>query len=512
MNGLGGGQPRHAPPWPAALAESLRGVGYALPDAIADIIDNSVSAGARSVWLYFQWNGKHSYIAICDDGKGLASEEIVQAMRPGVHGPRAQRALTDLGRFGLGLKTASLSQCRRLTLGSRVDAGPPSSWRWDLDYIQAEQDWYLLPGTHEGSEAALLKSMPPERGTVVLWEVMDRVPGCIGAASDRSAQESFLAAVDEVEAHLAMVFHRFLEGSTPQLRIFINGHDESSRVKPWDPFMLAHPATVKTPEERVPTKSGPVSVQGFILPHRDRLDEAAYKGAGGIRGWGAQQGFYVYRNGRMLVAGSWLGLGDGVRTWTKEEAYRLARLRLDIPNSADEEWKIDIKKSRATPPIEARQRLSGLAGVVRDQARRVLAYRGSPSVQAAAQTVVRAWAAHEGRGGAVRYTVNRQHPAVRHALETAGARREAVEALLRVIEQTVPVQRIWLDVSERSEAAMAPEGSVDLEEMRVVMQAIFDDMLKSTQLSEHGAKQLLMSMEPFARHPELITQLVMRGT
>jgi hypothetical protein len=365
----------HAPPPAAATLEALRGLGYTLPTATADLIDNCLSAGAENVWLVFHWAGRDSYISILDDGHGMISEEIVTALTLGSLNPTLPRASGDLGRFGLGLKTASLSQGRRLTVGSRRRKGEVSAFRWDLDHIARVDDWQLLPGADEDSRVRLSPLDDLASGTLVLLENLDRVipPAEV---SNRRAQDDFLALVDRVEEHLGMVFHRYLEGVQPHVRIFINGGEGRHRVRPWDPFLARHPATIATPVERIQSPAGMIEVQGFVLPHRDRLGDTAFEAAAGPEGWTAQQGFYVYRGRRLLLPGSWLGLGAG-RAWTKEEPFKLARLRLDIPNSADAAWKIDVRKSNAEPPEFLKGRLRDLAEYVRNQARRVFAFRGS---------------------------------------------------------------------------------------------------------------------------------------
>jgi hypothetical protein len=116
------------------MVESLRGFGYSTATAIADIVDNSISAGARNVWITFTYGGSASIISILDDGHGMSAEELLRAMTLGGISPLLQRSATDLGRFGLGLKTASFSQCRCLTVASRRSGHVSTSTRrWDLD-------------------------------------------------------------------------------------------------------------------------------------------------------------------------------------------------------------------------------------------------------------------------------------------------------------------------------------------------------------------------------------------
>jgi Histidine kinase-, DNA gyrase B-, and HSP90-like ATPase len=487
---------RPAPPRASAMLEALRGLGYSPASALADIIDNSIAARASRIDLQFSWRDSESCIAILDNGEGMDERELDRAMRLGEMNPLDERASHDLGRFGLGLKTASFSQCRRLTVASKKE-GRLSCLRWDLDILSTSQDdgWHLLEGPSEGSDGLITPVGRLESGTIVLWEQLDRLvtPGF--------SEQNFLDLIDAVERHLAMVFHRYLQGVRPQLTLAINGR----HIVPWDPFLIDHPATWSSPAERLYTAGGRIEVQCHVLPHRDRLDQAEHDHAGGPNGWTAQQGFYVYRNRRLLVAGSWLGLGQG-RSWTKEEAHRLARIRLDIPNSADAEWKIDIRKSRARPPVSVREILTKLAEDTRARARRVFAHRGQIVRLGGAQPVVQAWRAEHFRGG-MRYRIDETHPAVRHVLDEAGPLVLQIRAMLRVIEETVPVQRIWLDTTEGRETPRTGFAGESSAEVREILEVMYRNLVSKKGLDAPRARELLLHTEPFHNYPDLVASL-----
>src|SRR5690606_32846599 len=184
-----------------------------------------------------------------------------------------------------------------------------------------------------------------------------------------------------------------------RLRIFLN----KKLIQPWDPFMTGHPAKPwVSPEESAPNYKNVVA-QCHVLPHKDRLSDKEYLTAQGPDGWTAQQGFYVYRNERLLVAGSWLGLGQG-RSWTKDEAHRLARIRLDIPNSLDADWKLDIRKSTARPPVQIRPWLTRLAEDTREKARKAFAHRGKTKSITGNQ-IIQAWKIENSPNG-IRYRID----------------------------------------------------------------------------------------------------------
>ncbi|MYC67259.1 MAG: ATP-binding protein [Acidobacteriia bacterium] len=485
------------------MIESLRGVGYTPETAIADLIDNSISAHARNVWLTFWWEGRRSHIAVLDDGDGMTEGELSAAMRPGSMSPLESRPAEDLGRFGLGLKTASFSQCRQLTVAS-LRNGQFSTRRWDLDHVARVEDWQLLKGPVAGSEEVLKPLLKLGQGTMVLWEGLDRVVGNV-SVSDSSAQDRFLSLIDRIESHLGMVFHRFLEGGSAKLSLFINGCDEVHRVKAWDPFMKDHSATIATPKEPIPTPLGAVEVQGFVLPHKDKLKEREFETGSGLEGWTAQQGFYVYRNRRMLVSGGWLGLGQ-TRAWTREEPYKLARLRLDIPNTADADWDIDIKKSVARAPSYIAIRLRDLAKHVRDQARQVFAHRGSYGPRGSTPDLQRAWRVVQ-RKDSVAYLVDRSHPLVKQVLDQAGPLKEAVGAMLRLLEETMPVQRVWIDTMEHGEVHKGAFEDTPSADIQVVLDVLYRHLIETVGLDSRSARCRLLTIEPFHNYPELVKAL-----
>jgi hypothetical protein len=461
------------PPDASAMVESMRAHGYTLATAIADLIDNSIAASCCNVWLRFEWAGNSSWISVTDDGGGMPEEALVNAMRLGSRSPREQRDESDLGRFGLGLKTASFSQARRLTVISRTRSGGETLRRWDLDHLARPEveGWQLLRGAHPetGERAAELDRLGLEHGTEVLLEVLDRVVGnCPGSDGDTTTESHFVKEVAKVRAHLEMVFHRYLaDRSGRGINIFIN----NQQISPWDPFVESHQATQRFAPERFPVdpttgKYSQVRLEGFVLPHKDRFDEKdptrnheAHQRAGGPAGWNAQQGFYLYRNRRLIVAGDWLGLGPGRSGWKKEEHYKLARIRVDIPNSMDEEWQIDVKKSTALAPPVLAAWLQGLAKTVRERAKEVYSHRGGygPRQPRAGNAHADPWVCRRRAGEIFSYRIDRGNPVLQALIAALPADDQGrLETLLRLVEETVPVQRIWIDTAENEDGVAKP--------------------------------------------------------
>ncbi len=482
------------------MLESLRGLGYAPATALADLVDNSIAANSRSVAIHLEWAASESWVRITDDGDGMDDSALEVGMRLGARDPRAERAARDLGRFGLGLKTASFSQARRLTVASRQNGGPIVCLRWDLDLIGQESgaEWPLFEGPAPGSEHLLAQLDQMEHGTVVLWEKLDRI------VTDGFAASDMIELADRVEAHLAMTFHRLLGGQQPELQLHLN----SRAVKPWDPYLTGHPGkALESPEYRILHTTG-VTVQCHVLPHRDMLKTAEQEAAAGPGGWTQQEGFYVYRNRRLLLAGGWLGLGDGGRPWPRDEAHRLARIRLDIPNSADADWKINVLKSTASPPVRLRAQLHRLASETRDTARRVFAHRGhiTPVSGTRSNAVAEAWQARRSAQG-TSYRIARDHDLVASILNRAGSLKPDILALLRLIEETVPVQRIWLDTAEDKETPRTGFAGAPDNEVLETLSSIFEALVTFRGLSPTEARERLSRTPPFDQHLNLIEAL-----
>lgn len=482
----------------SAMIESMRAHGYTLATAIADLIDNSISARCRNVWLRFEWQGNDSWISITDDGYGMTEEKLVNAMRLGSQNPLDRRDTSDLGRFGLGLKTASFSQARRLTVISRPDPGDTFLRRWDLDHLaRAEvQGWQLLRAAHpaSGDRVQLLDSMGLKRGTQVLLEEIDRVTGETSRNERQIDREDhFLWQIQLVQQQLAMVFHSFLTKKKNGLRIFLN--DEP--IQPWDPFLEKHKATQLIGEysENFGNHEMPVRVKGFVLPHRDRFDNAdAHRASGGPNGWNAQQGFYLYRGERLIIAGDWLQL-----KWQKEEHFKLARIRIDISNSMDHEWQIDVKKSAAIPPRAVRGWLRSIAQEVRKVAKEVYAHRGNyGSRRRRPQFHDRPWVTDKKPDGTFSYQIDRKHPVLEPLIRSLSeSKRQELETLLRLIEETVPVQRIWIDTADNQDGVALPFAGERGTKLRRIIELCHGTKMRHDDIDADAAWDVLVAFAGF---------------
>jgi hypothetical protein len=462
--------------------ESMRAIGYSFETAIADIIDNSISAGARDIQIR-SWPYDSPYVAILDDGRGMTSEELVAAMRHGSQNPLEERGPHDLGRFGLGLKTASLSQCRRLTVASKKN-GTLSGWCWDLDVVKKRRDWVLV-GLPTGEISALphgTELADLEHGTLVLWQNLDRV-----ASDGDTFDQALEGKIDEARAHLALVFHRLMTSkrSAVGVRVSIN----KEQVEPFDPYLLSNTATQHLPIEEFFINEQAVTVTPYILPHLSKLSKAEMKLAGGEDGLRRSQGFYIYRNERLICWGSW------ARLTRQEELTKLARVRVDIPNTLDDLWTLDIKKSSAVPPESLKQNLKRIIERIVERSRSVYTYRGKKTKL---DGVVHIWERSSVRGGYA-YSLNSAHPLVAAVKEALPAdQKKLLDDLLALVQTCFPFDLLYVDMASDTRAE---NHTVDDEDEKTFADSLsrLADVLRPMQQNEEALLKLLCSIEPFAR-------------
>ncbi|RGW11168.1 ATP-binding protein [Bifidobacterium pseudolongum] len=422
-------------PEPGILIESLRDIGYSFNSALADIIDNSITAHARKITIYALPEEGSFKVAILDDGVGLNRLDLLQAMRLGSSSPRNERETGDLGRFGLGMKTASFSQCRRLTVVSRQQ-GDTAAFTWDLDTVVKDNSWSITERFDFDHIFAL--DQLSSSGTLVLWENVDRITG-----HDGSDSVDYERLVSDAQEHLSLVFHRFLSGEkdTPKINVYVNGR----HLEPIDPFNIANNATQASPEEVV---CPGVTLRSFTLPHASAYeDKREYELYGLPGGYLRNQGVYLYRAKRLIVFGTWFGLAK------KTALTQLTRVKIDIGTDQDESWKIDVKKVSAQLPEIVRKRVKSLIQTIGAPSRKVYRRRGARLTNPEAYPL---WNRTKNGEKAVIYSINGDHPLLknfREGLDTSS--QEQFDSLLALIGSMLPIDTLFYDMSANAEPVSA---------------------------------------------------------
>lgn len=466
------------PPDAASLLTSARSFGkYDLAGALADLIDNSIKARATAIALICDWREGDPQIRILDNGHGMSEAELRNAMRPASTHPDHLRAADDLGRFGWGLKSASFSQCRYLTVLSRK-GGTMTGAVWDLDNVENWRMGLL-------SEAEIRKLGSPESlmrdGTEVIWSNCDRL-----SENGDISEDAFNEMIVRAEARLALIFHRYLSGEARRgkLTITLNGQ----RTKPFDPYYREHLAADAEHAEELRIGNARIKVRAYIIPHFSKLRNSELEKLSGEEGLIRNQGFYVYRNDRLIMHGTWFGL---IR---HGELSQLARVSIDIPNTVDSTWKITVDKSDAQLPATLRKRLRQIVEVVRRRAGRAVRSKGT-RLQSGGSTPV--WQRHV-RHGTIRYEINREHPAISALLKVGDARSDAFGAVLSLIEQAFPVSNFGEDIRHSEYDLLQPEANP--ERFRQMLNASVPAILADLNGNAAALRERLKSAEPYKSH------------
>ena len=443
------------PPNPDNLISSMRDIGYTLGTALADVIDNSITAGARSVDLFMESIGTERRIAIIDDGSGMTRDVLIEAMVFASQHPEDERDEKDLGRFGLGLKTAAFSQCRRLTVVTRRD-GTARAARWDLDVIAETGKWSLDEWqVDDGDESPWMMDQLGTHGTLVLLENLDRLVADDGSSID---DIEFERRMSEAKTHLELVFHRFLEGEPGQAKINMSANGIA--LEPFDPFNKSNPATIKHPAESFRIGSDLVWYQSFTLPHQSKISSAEYERYATPEGYQKTQGFYVYRGRRLIIHSTWFGLAKPL------PLTNLARIQIDIPNGLDAKWKINVMKSTAELPPQVKGRLRSLISTIKGPSTEVIV---GTAVKLAERNPLPVWNRNKKPDGSIYYRPNDTHPVlVQFMSELPDSQKEKFHDVLEFVGSTLPMQLLFVDLANDAESVSENDTDPDVFEREVL--------------------------------------------
>jgi hypothetical protein len=416
------------------LVRSLRDLGYDFVHAMADLVDNSVAARASKVAIDLKWTGPDSWVRVTDNGTGMSGATITEAMR---FGSERDYDVDDLGKFGLGLKTASLSQCRRLTVASRTDPNQRriEARRWDLDMVEKSNRWEIEALGPDDRPENLVDPLQEQTGTVVLWESLERVLKYKVAWGENSKNALYKLA-EQLDQHLGMVFHRFLKGEArrrKKLSITING----TSVEPWDPFARDEKATEVFPSREFELHTdggkGTVRYQPYVLPQKEKFSSVrAFERMTGPEKWNRQQGFYIYRADRMIQSGGWC------RMRTADEHTKLARAAIDFYPDLDSAFEVNVAKFRVVLPPELKDQLEEPVERLVKRAKAVYGgdkSRGAPSSGAGRNGIPFRGGTSTGRGSPEGKTnpASPRRSEIRTAFEQAATEAGETDALKKII-------------------------------------------------------------------------------
>lgn len=465
-----------SPPTAAALMESTRSIGYSFESAVSDIVDNSISAAASNIWIT-SIPDEDPHVTILDDGEGLDPEEMQKAMRYGAD-PNMVRSADDLGRFGLGMKMASLSQCRRLTVISKTGAGY-AACRWDLDRVIETDQWTLqllsLEEIDDCPQMYMLKTLG--HGTLVIWENLDKIKG-----RAVNLQESMNEILVSCRHHLCLHFHMYMDSKKNPVNIFMN----NNKLEPLDPFLSNNTLTSIMPSQTIEISGQKVVVTPYVLPPESKMTPQDIAKIGGAQR--NLQGFWVYRNRRLIIPGTWFKLSRS------KELTKLARVRVEIPNSMDSIWDIDVKKSSASVPDQFKKEFENVLDKVISKSERKYTFRGRKESDSSKNYVWNKISLDKSYA----YELNIEHPLIKEGYdELDDDAKTWFRNVMRLVAKSVPYNDIFCTMGE---AKLVRTEDTDRDEEEYIGQGI--------RLLEIGiTMDTLRCTEPFMNCPKVIRKL-----
>lgn len=467
-------------PSPSILMNSMRSIGYTFKTAIADIIDNSISAHAKNINIFIPINDDDLYIAILDDGDGMNRDDLFNAMK---YGSDREYTSLDLGRFGLGLKSASLSLCRILTVIAKNN-DELSAFQWNLDAVMQNSKWDCL----ELEESEIL-SFPKidtllklGNGTLVIWQNFD-----IAYKKNNGLVREYLSdEMAEAENHIRLVFHRYLSNKFNHLKIFVNG----DQLSPLDPFLEDHPKTDSRKPSEISINGSTIKIQPFILPHMSNLNDEDINKLGGIEALRHNQGFYIYRNDRLIIYGKWFRLSPSD---VSPELYKYGRIKVDIPNSLDDIWEIDIKKQNATIP---KQILNHLKKAVRD-----VCFRSKDKTAKRVRLTLekddsKIWNKSLSKGNKECFYINKESKYVKHFIDEFDDRdKRKIINFIDIVSSTIPFDDIYNSIGSKRNSMELEDEQFDA----IVVEGLsyFKKIKNLVQRSNDDVFELMRKNEPF---------------
>lgn len=457
------------------LLDVLGHSGYSLQSAIADIMDNSITAKADNIWLNMRYDGKDSEIVIVDDGYGMDLEKLKSASIIAFKDMHEERSEDDLGRFSTGINSASASMCNQLIIQSKT-ADQNNSNTIVLDYEEMKTSGWVCKIVD--LEEDFLKS---NSGTAIVWRKLK-------TAANAGNRHDFYKKISVVEKHISHVFNDYI---TSGLQIHINNDD--TIVKGWDPFFISNPKTTLIYDESVEYHGSKVGMKIYILPPFNNLstDEQAY-----MKGYGLsdQQGFYIYRKNRLIKEGGWLGIED----LAISNKYDYARIRVDIDTSLDKYFDPNFLKNEIFIPDDLKDFFKKIAIKSRNESRKSFNYMKAPSIIRSVKTEskIPVWNCKNSSDGLI-LSVNEEHPIVKSLvsdLKDADRRR-----LFKLLSKNIPVGEIT-----RSGVSKKQNAYLDItKEMNEMYEKLKDDGLSNKEILKK-----MTTCEPFCISDDYISLLI----
>ena len=471
-------------PDPLALLESNRNLGYSIEEAVADLIDNSITAEATKISFNLDWNNGVPNFKLHDNGKGMGEEKLIDSFKLG---SLENRNSKDLGRFGFGMKTASLSQARELIVISKLQNDKVYLRSLDLNFIASNNKRWNLKHCDNSEFKDEIDILNKEgSGTIICWKNWDRAPVSI---------ENFIALITKISNYSAVCFHRFIENG-----INIYSHDEL--LKPVNPIPKDSQKYSEVPLENYENSKQ----TAYVLKHtkfwtQDFNATHQFNSYKLFNGFEAQQGIYIYRCDRLLNPnGGWLGVIRPINS------SKLARVTIDYPNSADNLWNLDITKTNATIPYEFKKEIEKLVENTKlESVTKIM--RGTASISNKIKNLYDnslIWQEYEDKDvRCYRYTPDINHPIFQNLIESNKIDKKALKLVFDLLSENLPIARIIENNDNDSGKHDRMVRHDELKKDQLEFAKIIYERIK-IEKNESEALNFLLRCEPFCSYQDQI--------
>lgn len=438
-------KPVDGTPSPKSLIKTLMRVGYDFNMAVGDIVDNSISADAKNIRIFTSLDPQYPTFSIYDDGWGMSEKELYENMKLAAKDPSLERDKNDLGRFGSGMKTASFSQARKLIVISKKKGSKICGAYWDIDEIESSDSWEVLMGLSEreiNSIDGFDKDMLIETGTVIIWHKIISFK-----ETQHASLENIIAnTIDSMSRYLSLHFHKFMQ-SNNKVSFFVN----QRKLSPINPFIKGK-GSMDLTLENIRGKKGNVEIKPHVLPHPQYLTQSQIDKLGGIDAIYKNQGLYIYRANRLIIAGGWMGLSS------RNILGNLARVEVNIPASLDDEWSTDVKKSSLQLPLMVQRKLKQICQRPIEKSRGEHTHRGKK------EEVNEYWFINENKqDNTTKYEVHlKNNELVEIAEKMTQTNRIKLKEFLRNLSKYLPVNHIFSRIGKSPKSVNQENALMEL--------------------------------------------------
>ena len=438
-------KPVDGTPSPKSLIKTLMRVGYDFNMAVGDIVDNSISADAKNIRIFTSLDPQNPTFSIYDDGWGMSEKELYENMKLAAKDPSLERDKNDLGRFGSGMKTASFSQARKLIVISKKKGSKICGAYWDIDEIESSDSWEVLMSLSEEEINSIYgfdKDMLSETGTVIIWHKIISFK-----ETQHTSLENIIAnTIDSMSRYLSLHFHKFMQ-LNDKVSFFVN----QRKLSPINPFIKGKGSMDLTPEN-IRGKKGNVEIKPHVLPHPQYLSQSQIDKLGGIDAIYKNQGLYIYRASRLIIAGGWMGLSS------RNILGNLARVEVNIPASLDDEWSTDVKKSSLQLPVMVQKKLKQICQKPIKKSRGEHMHRGKK------EEVNEYWFINENKqDNTTKYEVHlKNNELVEIAEKMTRANRTKLKEFLRNLSKYLPVNHIFSRIGKSPKSVNQENALLEL--------------------------------------------------